>query len=110
MIFAVLVVLCSRFMADQRSSQDAMTLHYSSAESAVGAGEYSPGRKPGVSRLIRTSSGRGGRSRAPAYSVAPAGADWFRDAFSPGSCPGLIFIAPTALRAATGFLWRTGAD
>jgi hypothetical protein len=32
------------------------------AEGAVGAGEYSPGRKPGVSRLIATSPGRGGRS------------------------------------------------
>ena len=32
------------------------------AESAVGAEECSPGRKPGVSRLIRTSPGRGGRS------------------------------------------------
>ena len=30
MIFAVLVVFCSRFMADQKSSQYAMTLHYSS--------------------------------------------------------------------------------
>ena len=56
------------------------------AESAVGAEEYSPGRKLGVSRLIRTSPGRGGR-----------GGDALRAILSP--LPGLIGFGDSFPRA-----------